>query len=239
MKSLALRVFACFALAVLAHNIKPFTGANLITFVGASVRSMREWLPESALNKVSVVAAVVNRAWQKDTGVAPQPLNLLANLPAARNIAGKLPSQSRTLRRLKVQVAHAPESQVALETESEDVSSAEESAVSWQPETTEETPAPETAPVLPSISTGKSTVESSLWSPLPKREACEMPVTTETENPPPPVTEITPEIKPTRPMRTTNSLEPEIQPVVLVHPSKPPTVLLLYLGPARKIASKC
>ncbi len=260
MKSHAIRAFVLLALIAVAHQIKPFTSTNVIAFAGASARSLTDlrsltglhsltdWLPESALRKASVLAAVVGRAWQKNDALA---------LPAANNLLSvnkttdapacecKTKRRVRTAAALPVRVAAVPE------IEGEETEIADEPVISWQNDATEEAPASEKME-LPRSTELPHTAAAPAWSTImPKRDACEIPDSAESA-----VTstiETLPEAKPMneseietqtktirsgRPVRSSEMEPVEIQPIVFPRASAMPS-RLLYLRVKPASASKC
>ena len=257
MKSQTFRAFVLLALIAIAHQIKPFTTTNVMAFAGASLGSLTELLPESALRKASVLAAVVSRAWQNpvwqnNDALALPAANLLAVNKATEPSACEGKTKRRARAALPVRVAAVPES------ETEEVESADEPVIGWQNSATEETPASEKME-LPRSTELPHAAAAPAWSTImPKRDACEIPSTTDVA----PNPESLPETKPTneseteapaKPMRSgrplrSSEIEPveietvEIRAIVYPRASATPSRLLylpLHLKAAPKSASKC
>ena len=252
MKSHVIRAFVLLALIIVAHQIKPFTSANVIAFAGASMHSLIEFLPESALRKSSVLAAVIGRAWQKsDAPTLPATFLAVSKTTELSVCERKTKRRAPAVAALPIRVAAVPES------ESEDAESIDEPVISWQSGVSEEMPAsekmelPHTIELPPAALPAWSTV---LTPATPKRDACEIPNATDLA----PKTESLPEPKPrneseteapTKPMRSgrpsrASEIEPvEIEPVeirAIVYPRAAATPSRLrYLKVTSKSASKC
>ncbi len=253
MKSQAIRAFVLLALIAVAHQIKPFTTTNLIAFAGASLRSLTELLPESALRKASVLAAVVGRAWQKNDALTLPAANLLAvsQTTDASACDCKTKRRTRTAAALPVRV-------VALAETEEEVERADEPVISWQSGATEEAPASEKIELPPApVPTWSTLALPNIITTTVKRDACEIPSPT-TDAATAPTMESLPETKPMnesetaapaklmrsgRPVRSSEidpvEIEPaEMQPIVFPRASTTP-IRLLYLKATKKSASKC
>ncbi len=230
MKSQAIRAFVLLALIAIAHQIKPFTTTNVIAFAGASLGSLTELLPESALRKASVLAAVVSRAWQTNDALA---------LPAANVLAVNKATNAPAKRRAKITPALPVHVAAVSESEAEEAEFAHEPVISWQPDVAEETPAIEKMELPHSIEMPQAAAPA--WStitPTPKRDACELP--TETKPMPNSMNEgetepsMTPQ-RSGRPVRPAEIEPLEIQPVTFPRKSS----RLPVLNAAQKNASKC
>jgi hypothetical protein len=244
MKSQIIRAFVLLALIAVAHQMKPFNSVNLLTFVGASVSSLSQLLPANAVNKVSVLTAVIARSWQTSDGLALPATNLLAvNHPmdVAACAGEKLKRRVRTVKALPIRVS-APAAKIT----SEALEAVNEPIISWQNDTAEEASAMEkmALPLPIEMPDAAAAPAGSTIMPTLKRDACELPAQAA------PMTEALPEAKPMNEGETEPSVKPmragrpsraleiepfEIQPIVF--PRKPSH--LPALSAAQKNVSKC
>ena len=244
MKSLTLRAIALLALGLLAHHIKPFTAANLLSFTSASAPALTALLPEAAQQqweKAATLAAVMGQAWRADdepAAFAGQPVMLAANLkPELAMVPSSecaLNKRGQVITRRRAQ-AMPPAATAKLE------ETADESAISLQDEPADEaqdeTPAVETFALPFPAATGKS-----LSLEAPKRDACEMPASQDAEpaapmpmSTPRDESQWSPAVKPLHPKHPASPLEIEIQPIF----SPAQTLWMIRLKQARQNAAKC